>query len=1645
MGFCGSADTYTGDSSGIDKCYRSLVYLAIPTAICLLGFCFAHLQESKLQKNRKTFFKCQKVFSLLQVIDWLRLVTFILTGFAPLIFYVIEQNNWQPGHGLDGYMLVESLIYGILTWIVMGCSWLIHEIRRGSEEWKWLRLFTFFSFIGECLVLWSNIENLEKEYGVAKKHKEYVTVKAITLVILNFLSCFFMVCFSRNWRKIRFQLRNKERQYFDENNESDLIYERFIEEEEEGNLEEENMPVLSSEIEGHKPTISARTPEQYAGLLSRLSFFWMENIMAKGARRPIEDEDFYRTLREDDPKLLFNKFWSAFTNVQDEIVKKKTAKVDFSNSDDIDYTRLEDNLDSADDNGDNSEKNEKIEKERPQGSVKVILKAFHRSGILNDFYIAAIFKIVYDTLMFIGPQILKKLINALEKDKSQGYMWVGIMFLTSLTQTFVLHQYFHRVFRTGMNMRSTLITAIFKKSLRLTPSAREEYKTGELINLLSNDCTRLNNVFPYLHTTWSSPYQVFLAIFFLWKELHYAVIISVLFILMCMTPLTSYVVKKQTGIQKQLMKVKDVRIRAAGEAVTSMKVIKLYGWERNFRERIDNCREDELKLLRKYVLVRALSTTLWNATPILVTLTTFAAYVILGGNLTASKTFTSLSLLNLLRFPLAILPNILNAASEAMVSLRRVSTFLETKELDLKLLQNIQKNTNKPENSVVFVKEGFFYWDDNLKKSALKNINLDIKEGTLNVVTGEVGSGKTALLNMLCGELQFSFNNPITMQPQELSISGSISLATQEPWIQNLSLRDNILFGLPFEKQWYKKVINACGLTSDLEQLPEGDSTEIGERGINVSGGQKARISLARAVYSRSDILLLEQCFEAVDEHVSAHLSKKCFNGILKEPNPLTGKKRTVIIVTHALKYMEKIADHFIVMKNGSICEQGKFKDIIKTKDGELKRLYQTYKEESLRKQSITSEDISSDFESSEKEKKLRAFSTSQKSNASIIKKDNDQGKNLTGQEHMEIGKVDWQVYKDYINALGGLKVVGMIILGLACRTGSDVLTSAWLAYWSNENDKHEKKENVTAHIGHHMFNHDELFAKDGSNGLLSNLYGLNTLSNNTDLFTTISTSSSSDEKSAGFYLGIYGVLSFFSLAVVGIVSVYMALTYLHASKTMHERMFSSIMRAPMAFFDTTPLGRILNRITKDVDTIDDTLPQSMYSFLSQCFSVTGTLGTIIAVIPIFSILVLPLGYLYLRIQNFYISSSRQFKRWDSVLRSPIFSLYSEVLDGIDTIRSYSASARFSTLNQEQLEKQLRAQYLNISTNRWLAVRLETIGNLIVVFTSLFFLLFTGNRAVSFGALAISNALNITQSLNWTVRMSSEVETNIVSVERVSEYINIDSEAPNDAPDSSLEPVGEWPEKGEIVFENVSARYRPGLDLVLKGLNFRVSAGEKVGVVGRTGSGKSTILLTLLRIIECAGGRIVIDGFDIHNFGLERLRCNIAIIPQDPVLFSATLRENIDPLGQFSDLQIWDALKFSHLQDFAESLVTDSGNALDYVIQEGGSNFSFGQRQLLCIARALLRRCKIVLLDEATSGIDQHMDELIQKTIRSEFKNGTVLTIAHRLNTVMDSDKILVMDDGVAAEFDSPEKLKSNPNSLFTLLVNQMDKANNKK
>ncbi|XP_024869611.1 multidrug resistance-associated protein 1 isoform X1 [Temnothorax curvispinosus] len=1334
------------------------------------------------------------------------------------------------------------------------------------------------------------------------------------------------------------------------------------------------------------PTVESPCPEQSSSFPSRMIFAWFDSLAWKGFRKPLETSDLWSMNPEDMATEIvpkFDKYWNKNLRKTDELIwtyfRVESAKASYRKaSGQVDF---------------NSGRKKKIASILPP-----ICKAFGAT-----FMFGAFLKLIQDVMTFISPQILKLLIDFTEGEEPmwKGYFYSALLLVTAILQTLVLSQYFHRMFLVGLRIRTSLIAAIYRKALRLSNAARKETTLGEIVNLMSVDAQRFMDVTAYINMIWSAPLQIALALYFLWNILGPAVFAG-LAVMIILIPVNGLIANKVKTLQIRQMKCKDERVKLMNEVLNGIKVLKLYAWEPSFEQQILEIRVKEIQVLKEAAYLNAGTSFIWSCAPFLVSLVSFTTYVLIDEKnvLNSTIAFVSLSLFNILRFPLSMLPMMIGNIVQAYVSVKRINKFMNMEELDP---NNVQHDPSDPHALVI--ENGSFCWDsEEIERPILRNINFHVEQGQLVAIVGTVGSGKSSLLSALLGEMD-KLNGKVNTK-------GSIAYVSQQAWIQNATLQDNVLFGKALNKSVYNRVIEACALTPDFKMLPAGDQTEIGEKGINLSGGQKQRVALARAVYNDSENYFLDDPLSAVDSHVGKHIFEKVIgpNGLLR--------KKTRILVTHSITYLPEV-DNIIVLKDGEITESGTYKQLLEKKgafaeflvqhlqevgnlhvddgsEADLREIKQQLEstmgadelqQKLTRVRSRISESLSESGSVTDRKSLngslTRQYSTESQQSANYVHsnstkekealKPNNVGEKLIEIEKAETGSVKWKVYSHYLKSIGWFLSISTIVMNAVFQSFS-IGSSVWLSVWSNDNSVRND---------------------------------------------TI------DTAKRDMYLGVYGALGFGQGVTVFAMALFLAKGTVVASRRIFESTLQLVLHNPMSFFDRTPTGRILSRLGKDIDVIDNILPVILRTWITCLFSVIATLVVISYSTPIFIVVILPIGAIYYFIQRFYVATSRQLKRLESVSRSPIYSHFSESVTGAQIIRAYGVQEQFIHESENKVDFNQVCYFPSIIANRWLAVRLEMVGNLIIFFAALFAVLSRNTMSSGLVGLSVSYALQITQTLNWLVRMTSDVETNIVAVERIKEY----SETAQEAPWKNTEytPPKEWPKHGRVDFKNFKVRYREGLDLVLNGLTFSVLGGEKIGIVGRTGAGKSSLTLSLFRIIEAAHGKILIDDIDISKLGLHDLRSRLTIIPQDPVLFSGTLRMNLDPFDCHSDEEIWRALEHAHLKSFIENLP----NALLHEVSEGGENLSVGQRQLICLARALLRKTKVLILDEATAAVDLETDDLIQTTIRQEFKDCTVLTIAHRLNTILDSDRVIVLDKGLIVEYDSPEVLLRNPSSSF--------------
>ncbi|XP_036593137.1 canalicular multispecific organic anion transporter 1 isoform X2 [Trichosurus vulpecula] len=1348
---------------------------------------------------------------------------------------------------------------------------------------------------------------------------------------------------------------------------------------------------------------SANNPSATASFLSSITFSWFDSIIVKGYRKPLTLEDVWE-LNEKEKTQEVSKIFEKYKEIeikkakralQKRREKRKSQETSEAGMNGPNTSQSQDNL-VLEDMKQKKKKKEKISGTKQDFAKSWLIKALFKTfrGILVKSFL---YKLIQDILTFVSPQLLKLMISFASDPSTyvwQGYGYSVLFFVVALIQSFSLQWYFQYCFILGMTVRTTIMASVYRKTLSISNNARKQYTIGETVNLMSVDAQRFMDMTNFFHLLWSCPLQIILAVIFLWLELGPSILAG-LGVMVLLIPINAVLATKSRAIQVKNMKNKDKRLKLMNEILSGIKILKYFAWEPSFMEQIQGIRKKELRNLRAFSVLQCVVVFIFNLAPVLVSVITFTVYVMVDKNnvLDAQKAFTSISLFNILRFPLASLPMLITTLLQVSVSTERLEKYLTGDDLDT---SNIGHDVHS--GKAIQLHDASFTWDRSIEP-AVKNMTLDIKTGQLVAVVGTVGCGKSSLMSAILGEME-----PIHGR---VNIKGSIAYVPQQSWIQNGTVKDNILFGSPLDEKRYQQVLEACALLPDLKILPGGDRTEIGEKGINLSGGQKQRISLARAVYNDSDIYILDDPLSAVDSHVGSHLFTKVIgpNGLLKD--------KTRILVTHGIHFLPQV-DEIVVLVNGTVVEKGSYNALLANKATFARNLKLYAKQNSSEGEATVGDGSESEDEddldlipsieeipdevaslalkrensfqrtlsrrsrsdSNRHRKSLRNslkvgnMKPKQKEHEEVVK-----GQKLIEKEAVETGQVKLSVFLKYLNAMRWW-LITFTLLAYMGNSAAFMGSSFWLTEWTNDSQKYWNR----------TYPASQRDLRIGVYGALGVTQGLSVL-----LATLLST---------------YGAIS--------------------ASRGLHKQLLDNILRAPMSFFDTTPTGRIVNRFANDISTVDDTIPASFRSWILCFLSILSTLIMISVATPVFVAVLVPLAIIYILVQRFYVATSRQLRRLDSVTKSPVYSHFSETVTGLPIIRAFQHRQRFLKDNEGLIDTNKKCLFSWIISNRWLAIRLELVGNLVVFFSALLSVIYRNTLKGDVVGLVLSNALSITQVLNWLVRMTSELETNIVAVERIDEYVKVKNEA---RWITEKRPPANWPSKGEICFTNYQVRYRPELELTLHGITCNIESTEKVGVVGRTGAGKSSLTNCLFRILEAAGGQITIDGLDIASIGLHDLRNKLTIIPQDPILFTGSLRMNLDPFNKYSDEEIWKALELAHLKPYVAGLA----EGLSYEVSEAGDNFSVGQRQLLCLGRALLRKSKILILDEATAAVDLETDNLIQATIRKEFSDCTVITIAHRLHTIMDSDRVMVLDSGRIVEYDSPEKLLQRSGAFYLM------------
>ncbi|RHY22927.1 hypothetical protein DYB25_009688 [Aphanomyces astaci] len=1239
-------------------------------------------------------------------------------------------------------------------------------------------------------------------------------------------------------------------------------------------------------------------------------------------------------------------------------------------------------------------------KAAPLASKYASVYVTHGNSLLRTFFAIYWVKLVAVALMQLfsvacdlyGPAyVLPKVVRAVQQpvfDATSTSLLVlslyGIQVLSAFMKAHM--NFINRLI--GIQLGSSVRSMLFEKALKLNAKSKKEKSTGDITNLFSTDVTNLLQFATNMNLIWIVPVQIAVVLYLLYLLVGWSVFVglAVVVVILALNAVVAIFLGKE---QDHLYKAKDNRMKVVNEVFGAIQIVKFNAWEEKFVAKLTELRLVEIVSIWKFMRYYIVLMVFLFSTPVLVTITIFATFTLwMGQSLTVAIVFSTLSLFMSLQEALFGLPVVVMSTVQCFVSVKRINAVLHMDECNPSDVQTPASNAAlkakyATDRTVLAVDQGSFGWhtvpsdkdsatdkkvvdavaleananDNNAASVFFADVNLTIQQGQFVVLHGAVGQGKSSLCAALLGEMRKLAGT--------VFVGGDIAYFAQQPWIQNATIRDNILFGKPFDAAKYANVVEACALTKDMAGLPAGDSTEIGQKGVNLSGGQKARVSLARACYSDADIFVLDSPLSAVDAIVQNEIFTKCFLGLLRY--------KTILLVTHSHDIIQSPHVHrTFLVQDGAVTESTSPRN----RTNSPKPVSSvTPLPPPTAYWAVDSQDILDDLV-------LKPDNNDDGRDKTLLNTTEEQSGTLVLEEGRAEGRVSKAVVVEYIRAIGGWRSMSVMVFLTVAVEAIKVGSDMWLSHWSNQ-----------------------------STTLSPAAFRANTNHN----------------------ILIYGILVL-ATSVVTSMQIASVLMYgLRGAKKLFSEMLHSLLEAPIMFFDTNPIGRVLNRFGDDILQVDMAIPFSATPMLIQTSSAIAKLVTTIAITQWMGLIVLPLMAVYTLLGLYFLAPLREVNRIQKTTRSPLLSLVSEGIDGSTTIRAFGAKyiRRFNLLHDNLLEDFVAASLVGVTANQWFALRVELIS------CSIVFALLMGvvvmHDAISAGliALVITYGLSIPANLAGLVNIWARMETALIAPERLHEYIRLTKEGERHTPLD--EASTSWPSKGQVQFDNVSYRYKPTDPLVLKDVSFTVNGGEKVGIVGRTGAGKSSLMMSLFRMNDVAAGHIRIDGLDIADVGLHNLRSHLAIIPQNPVLFKGTLRNYLDPFDEYDDDQLWLALQKVQLDG---RIGADSDKLLGPV-EENGENFSVGERQMLCMARALLRQAKIVILDEATAAIDHDTDQLLQQVVRSEFASSTVLTIAHRLDTVLDCDRILVFDQGQLVQNDTPAALVHAGTGIFFELVTE--------
>eukprot|EP01060_Flectonema_neradi_P004089 TRINITY_DN12694_c0_g4_i1.p1 TRINITY_DN12694_c0_g4~~TRINITY_DN12694_c0_g4_i1.p1 ORF type:complete len:1294 (+),score=165.55 TRINITY_DN12694_c0_g4_i1:38-3919(+) len=1246
-------------------------------------------------------------------------------------------------------------------------------------------------------------------------------------------------------------------------------------------------------------------PWETVSIFSRETFTFLGDLLSVGYKRPLVVDDMYATLKEDDSALLVK------------------------------------NL------GDNWLKEVKKNPKNPSLFL-AIMKTFKR-----EYFIAIMIGVLEWTAGLIEPYFVSKLIVILSEeddspadsvDDGELWMYAGLFMFASLCRAYFHHPMFYRTMHTGMRVRIACVGLTFDKLLKLSNDSLAKTTTGHLVNLVSNDAETFDQAFIFGAFLLIGPIKLIVGAYLLYQQMEYASFAGIAFCIL-LAPIQYYSGQAYSKFRQKSTVLTDLRVKLMNEIIMGVRLIKMYAWEGAMGKAVLDVRKAEEAKKRLTSNLRAANAAFFFCATPLIMFVMISIYVHYSDDeLTPEKVFACVMYLNVIRLSVSLfIPEAIKNGAEALVSISRIQTFLLFDEFKpLKQITDSSTPHVKLENVTATWPLGS---SKKTKKAplTLSNVSLTASAPELVGVTGAVGSGKSSIFAAILGEL------PATTG--QVTVSGNVTVAQQEVWIASDTVRANILFGREFDAERYAVVVDACCLESDFSQFQDGDNTVIGERGITLSGGQRARISLARACYQGGDIFLLDDPLSAVDTIVGRKIFDKCINTLLK------GKLR--ILITHQHQFIPQ-------------CDRA-----FEVKDSELEEV-----NPSVFLLSSSSSSTSSDEDEIEEAQSDHHPETDGSKDDSKAPDATKPKVEMILQEDRSVGAVSLQSYVSYFKHGGVIKSTIFFFLA-ALSQGIFALTDFWLSEWTDR-DIHDKDDSY--HYRYYSI-------------------GIAVL----------------------VVLGIIRSVLFFRLAIT-------------AATGLHGKMFLAVLHSPVSFFDSNPSGRVLNRFSKDLGQLDELLPWIFFDTIQNSLLCLGGIVTVSVVNPWVLVVVGPLLAVFVWMRRYFVATAREVKRLEAMNRSPLYTAFSEAVSGLHTIRAYDRSTFFKDRYRAIQNDHSSSWYMFLLCNRWIGLRLDIMSWAFISSVTIAAIIAKDSLSPGQVALSLAYASSLAGSFQWCVRQSAETENHMTATERIRTYGKLPPEESKKLVKRAIKPPKNWPDQGKIEFKDYSLKYREGLPTVLNKLNFTISPGSKVGIVGRTGAGKSSIMQGLFRLVEAANGSILVDNVNTSTVRLKKLRSSCSVIPQDPILFSGTVRYNLDPFNrQKNDQTLWKALEAVQLKNAVKKC-----GGLSFAVSEGGRNFSIGQRQLICLARAILQKNKILMMDEATANVDPETDSIIQETIRNQFKACTVITVAHRLHTIIDNDLVVVLHKGVVSDIGEPHELLQREDSLLTKFVNQTGAASSR-